>query len=82
MWFVYIIRSLIRRWYYVGSTNRLIKRFHEHNKGLVKSTKHYKPFKLVFTKKFYSEHEAREYEKKLKMCRKEKEKIIKNIEEK
>ncbi len=81
MWFVYILKSLIKRWYYVGSTNRLNKRLYEHNKGLVKSTKFYKPFKLVYVKEFKTEHEAREYEKKLKQCRMEKEKIIKQIKE-
>lgn len=82
MWIVYIIKSLNKRWYYVGSTNRLDDRLEEHNKGLVKSTKPYSPFKLIFTKEFGTEGEARAYEKKLKQCRIEKEQIIKRIENK
>jgi putative endonuclease len=80
MWVVYIIRSCNKRWHYVGSTNRLEKRLSEHNEGLVMSTKHYRPFKLIFEKKFYKEYEARNYERKLKKCRIEKEKIIRQFE--
>ncbi len=80
MWYVYIIKSINKRWYYVGSTNRLLERIEEHNNGLVKSTRPHKPFKLVFIKKFKIEVEARAYEQKLKKCRIEKERIIKQIE--
>ena len=82
MWCVYILKSQNKRWYYVGSTNRLETRIKEHNNGCVKSTKSYKPLKLVFNKDFNSEKEARCYERKVKDCRIEKEKIIKQIEDK
>ncbi|MGA2418230.1 MAG: GIY-YIG nuclease family protein [Candidatus Staskawiczbacteria bacterium] len=82
MWNVYIIKSKNKRWYYVGSTNRLSERVNEHNGGLVKSTKHYLPFDIVYTKDFNSEKEARNYEKILKDRRMEKEKIIRAIENK
>lgn len=82
MWNVYIIKSNTKKWYYVGSTNRLSERLDEHNKGKVKSTKHYLPFNIVFAKDFNSEKEARSYEKMLKDKRIEKERIIKSIEEK
>ena len=80
MWFVYIIKSEKGKWYYVGSTNRLEKRLVEHNNFKVRSTKAYAPFKLVFKKEFETEKDAREYERKLKDCRIEKEKIIREIE--
>jgi len=79
MWFVYIIKSLGKEWYYVGSTNRLEKRLEEHNKGLARSSKPYRPFKLVFKKSFESEAESRSYEQKLKDCRIEKERIIRGL---
>ena len=79
MWFVYIIKSLGKEWYYVGSTSRLEKRLEEHNEGLVRSSKPYRPFKLVFKKSFESEAEARSYERKLKDCRIEKERIIRSL---
>jgi putative endonuclease len=80
MWYVYILKSLIKRWYYVGSTNRLDQRTKEHNLGKVSSTKAYKPFKLIFKKEFNLESEARNYERFIKDKRVEKEKIIKLFE--
>lgn len=70
----------MKRWYYVGSTNRLKERFIEHNKGKVKSTKSYLPLDLVFNKEFVTEEEARAYERRVKDRRIEKEQIIKSIE--
>ncbi|OHA70315.1 MAG: hypothetical protein A3H01_00770 [Candidatus Wildermuthbacteria bacterium RIFCSPLOWO2_12_FULL_40_9] len=80
MWSVYIIRSIKKKWYYVGSTNRLIERISEHNKGLVRSTKHFLPFQIVYTKEFNSGNDDRKYERKLKDKRIEKETMIKKIE--
>ncbi len=81
MWYVYIIKSSNKKWYYVGSTNRLEARVKEHNAYSVRSTKNYAPFQLVFQKKFNVESEARAYERLLKDKRIEKEKIIKKIEQ-
>ena len=67
---------------YVGSTNRLEKRLKEHNAKQVVSTKHYAPLKLAFIKEFNSEKDARAYEKKIKERRIEKERIIREIENK
>ena len=80
MWYIYIIKSEIRKWYYVGSTNRLDTRIKEHNSGKVKSTKPLVPLKLVFTKEFISENEVRNYERLLKDKRILKESLIKEIE--
>ena len=82
MWQVYILKSLIKKWYYVGSTNRINQRLKEHNIGKVLSTKAYKPFEMIFTTKFDSESEARSYERLLKDKRIEKEKIIRSLENK
>ena len=82
MWYVYIIKSSIKRWYYVGSTNRIDQRMKEHNSGKVSSTKSYKPFELIFKKDFNSESEARSYERLVKDKRIEKEKIISLFESK
>lgn len=60
---VYAIKSQIRNWLYVGQTNNLERRLHEHNSGLNKSTKPYKPFDLVFQEKFSDRNKAREAEK-------------------
>ena len=82
MWYVYLVKSIKRKWYYAGSTNRLKARLEEHNKGRVRSTKNFLPLHLVFTKEFNTEVEAGNYERKLKSCRIEKEKIIRQIENK
>ncbi|MFC1678551.1 GIY-YIG nuclease family protein [Patescibacteria group bacterium] len=48
MWFTYIIKSINKNWYYVGSTNRLKERINEHNEGKVTSTKPYRLFTLIY----------------------------------
>ena len=78
-WYVYFLKSEERKWYYVGSTNRLEERVMEHNEGKVPSTKTHRPLKLVYQIRFYSEQEARMYEQKVKDMRKEKERIIREI---
>ncbi|MDO8728394.1 MAG: GIY-YIG nuclease family protein [bacterium] len=80
MWYVYIIKSQLKKWYYVGSTNRLDIRLKEHNNGQVTSTKLYLPFNMVYKKKFDSEMLAREYERLIKDKRILKESLIKDIE--
>ena len=80
MWYLYILKSLEKRWYYVGSTNRLEERIKEHNTGKVTSTKSYKPLILVYKKEFDSEEEARGRERELKAKRIAKEEIIRHIE--
>jgi len=79
MWYVYIIKSLNKNWYYVGSTNSIERRIGEHNNKKVQSTKAYTPFELVWQKEFVDETEARSYERLLKDKRIEKEKIISSI---
>lgn len=48
MFYVYVIKSLKDNKFYVGHTNNLVKRFKEHNSGLVISTKNRRPFKLLY----------------------------------
>ena len=48
MHYVYFIKSKKKNWVYVGSTSDLIQRIKRHNDGLVKSTKHYRPFELIY----------------------------------
>ena len=82
MWYVYIIKSAVKRWYYVGSTNRPEERLREHNTGRVQSTKAYIPFEVSYLINFDTEEEARKYERRLKDCRRDKEAIIRSIESK
>ncbi len=48
MYYLYVIKSLVDGKLYTGHTKNLIKRFNEHNSGLVKATKTRKPFKLLY----------------------------------
>ncbi len=66
MFFVYILKSLKDKGYYVGLTSKLVNRLDYHNKGYVRSTKARKPFELLYSEEFVTRTEAREREKYLK----------------
>lgn len=67
MFYVYIIKSNKCEELYIGSTNDLKDRLIKHNKGLVKSTKNHKPYKLLYYEAYDSELDARRREKMLKL---------------
>ncbi len=79
MYYTYFIKSKRKKWIYVGSTSNLIDRFSRHNKGLVKSTKHYKPFELVYYEAYKTLKEARRREMEIKNNSQQKEFILKRI---
>jgi putative endonuclease len=66
MFFVYALRSLNRNYIYVGLTGDIERRMAEHNNGFEKTTRPYRPFKLIFSESFPSRGEARKREKYLK----------------
>jgi putative endonuclease len=57
-YFVYILESEIDGRLYKGQTRDINKRILEHNSGKTKSTKGYKPWKLVYFEKFETRDEA------------------------
>jgi len=63
MYFVYAIRSEVRNYIYVGMTSNLDKRINAHNNGYERTTKPYRPFRLIYKEKFENRREAREREK-------------------
>jgi len=65
-WYVYILKSLIKKFVYIGSTNDLQRRLLEHNNGLVQSTKAYRPFDVIAYVAVRTEKKARELERYLK----------------
>jgi putative endonuclease len=65
-YYVYAIRSHSRNYIYVGLTDNLKRRLHQHNTGLNRTTKPYAPFNLIWSEAFPSRQEAREREKYLK----------------
>ncbi len=66
MYYVYALQSLKRSYIYVGLTNNIERRFGEHNLGKNRTTKPYRPYRLIFTEKFVTRPQAREREKYLK----------------
>ena len=66
MFYIYILQSLITKKYYIGSCNNLGIRLERHNKGAVKSTKAFVPWKFVYKEVFNSRKEAIARERQLK----------------
>ena len=58
MYFVYAIKSENRNYIYVGLTNNLERRLAEHNGGMNKTTKPYRPFSLIYSEQFETRVEA------------------------
>jgi putative endonuclease len=63
---VYILKSLIKDRYYIGHSGNLEKRLIRHNKGLVKSTKAFKPWKIVYIEDKENKNEAYKRELQIK----------------
>ena len=66
MYVVYVLQSETYKRMYVGMTNDLERRIKEHNNGKTKSTRYFKPWKVLFIESFSTRLEAREREKYLK----------------
>lgn len=63
MYYVYILRSLKDKNLYIGFTDELDRRIHEHNNGKNFSTKSRRPFELIFYEALPTLEEAVEREK-------------------
>ncbi|MEQ1849466.1 MAG: GIY-YIG nuclease family protein [Candidatus Peribacteraceae bacterium] len=66
MYTVYVIRSTVANYLYVGLTNSIERRLKQHQGGKERTTRSYRPFKLVHTETFEKRIHAREREKQLK----------------
>ena len=66
MYQVYAISSEIKSYIYVELTNNLENRVERHKKGYEKTTKPYRPFKLIYTEECKDSIETRKREKYLK----------------
>jgi len=63
---VYAVKSGKDGRIYIGMSEDPVRRLLEHNRGDTKSTKGYRPWKLIYTKDFESRMGARSEEKRLK----------------
>jgi len=66
MYYVYILKSIIRDIIYIGFTIDLKNRFKEHNDGKSNFTRKYMPWRLVYYEAYNSQKDAVEREKQLK----------------
>ena len=66
MYCIYVISSEIKKYIYVGLTNDFKRRFNQHQEGRNKTTRIYRPFKLILKEEFQTRLEARDREKYLK----------------
>ncbi len=66
IFYVYVLLSEKDGMFYMGFTADLKNRINEHNKGLVKSTKHRRPVKLIYYEVSLNKIDALHREKYLK----------------
>ena len=79
MHFVYIIKSLVKDWKYIGSTDNISARLKSHNSGTTKSTKPHRPLELIYSETFVTKTEALKRERFLKKNFKAREEIYKKL---
>ncbi len=58
MFVVYVLNSMRYSRYYIGHTKNMKSRLAEHNRGKVRSTKAFAPWKVVYTETYGSKSEA------------------------
>ncbi|MCH8988421.1 MAG: GIY-YIG nuclease family protein [Chloroflexi bacterium] len=66
MFHVYILCSERTGRYYIGSTGDMRNRVEQHNVGMTRSTKNFRPRRLIHQEEFESLSEARKRESQLK----------------
>jgi putative endonuclease len=66
MWSAYIIQILKDGKFYIGCTGDIEKRLFKHNAGGNISTRHRRPFKLVYSEEFTTKAEALKRERQIK----------------
>ena len=58
MHYVYILQSELDEEFYIGKTADLKRRYFEHSRGQVESTKHRRPLKLLCYEAYHTKEEA------------------------
>lgn len=64
--YVYVLESIERKKLYIGYTENLVRRVKEHNLGLNRSTKPYKPWRLIYYEASLNDQDAKRREKFIK----------------
>jgi len=65
-YYIYILKSKVKDFIYVGFTTDLKRRFKEHNNREELSTRSYAPFELAFYEAYQSKKDAKRRERYLK----------------
>lgn len=65
-YYVYVLKSLVKDWIYVGYTLNIPVRLSEHNAGKTLSTSKYKPFELIHYEAYKNMKDAKRREMYLK----------------
>lgn len=65
-YYVYVLHNSQKNFIYIGYSENLRNRFGEHNLGKVKSTKAYKPLRLIFYEAYVTKSDAKRREEYLK----------------
>lgn len=65
-YYVYILKSTLKFYYYTGCTENLSRRFIDHNDKIVKSSSPYAPFELIYYEACLNKIDAYRREKYLK----------------
>jgi putative endonuclease len=72
MYYCYILQSNKNKRYYIGSTENVSKRLKRHNSGLIKPTKPYVPWELIYKEEYKMRKESFLREKQIKSWKKRK----------
>ncbi len=80
MYYVYLLKSQKDNKYYIDYTSDLKKRFNGHNSGSNKSTKHRKPFKLLYYEAYESKKLTMQRERRLKQFKNAYKELIKRVD--
>ena len=62
MFHLYVIKSCLKDWRYIGISANIGKRLAQHNSGGVQSTKPYRPLRLIYQEVFIDKKSARRRE--------------------
>jgi putative endonuclease len=63
---LYILQSQKNEKYYIGITKDIETRLNQHNRGVGKSTRSHRPWRLVYTEEYNTWSEAAKREKQIK----------------
>ncbi len=66
MRYVYLLKSINKDFFYIGSTEDVNKRINEHEQGKCLTTKRYLPMRLIYYEAYASDLDANNREQKLK----------------